>query len=653
MTPSDDDNLQQDQTIESSSIENSEVQMAQSESGQISQAQQNAKVINNNYFGSVQRESPLTLGSKKEVQSDLKRQRLEKERDELHANWKLMHEKLTQLQKNLIIEAGVSAKFQLEQEIKVEEANLKLLKDKLEKIEESLSSYTVIPNNLLLDERLKIERQVSKIESLLLEASSIEGIQLISYMGQELLERYPNYPEIKILIDKIQKAIDYENSRHSHARSASRYQHNTEKNSEKPIFSISHPCWLILVLIVGVLVASPIVLLRTLGFLQTSEVNAFDSLMLLRPLNQPDNRIFVVTVDKADRDYQDKQKMGRLTDRSLSDKALSDLLQKLAPHQPAAIGLDIEHNFKFEANLEQTLKKSENFISSCYIGSENTPTESKKSPPNILPERLGFADFVDDDDKILRRQLLLMAAGEDCNTSRSFSLQVAHIYLKKQNVQPIKKRSDERREINGRIIEKLEYNIGGYNLRTDQTTGYQILLNYHYLDPISVPLRDILQGTKDYELSKCAQNCIVLIGVDQPDQDRHLTIYDKGKGLSSKPGVIIHAHMISQILDFALNGRSLIWSLPKWGEILFIFSWSFIGSLIVVGKWRSLRIQGLAILIVFFSIGTCCAVFILFGGWLPLVPSSLAFGAALGISYGHIILSRSKLLPLILRNYND
>ena len=58
MNPSD-DNLQQKQAIGNSSIENSEVQMAQSESGSISQTQQDAQVINNyNYFHPVKADIP-------------------------------------------------------------------------------------------------------------------------------------------------------------------------------------------------------------------------------------------------------------------------------------------------------------------------------------------------------------------------------------------------------------------------------------------------------------------------------------------------------------------------------------------------------------------------------------------------------------------
>ncbi|MCC5668735.1 GUN4 domain-containing protein [Nostoc sp. CHAB 5784] len=69
------------------------------------------------------------------------RQRSEKQRDTLQAEWDLRNEKLKQLRLALAIEAGAAVKFQLQQQIQAEETELKRLNDELHTIEQAL--YTV------------------------------------------------------------------------------------------------------------------------------------------------------------------------------------------------------------------------------------------------------------------------------------------------------------------------------------------------------------------------------------------------------------------------------------------------------------------------------------------------------------------------------
>ncbi|MBD2683088.1 MULTISPECIES: hypothetical protein [Nostoc] len=69
------------------------------------------------------------------------RQRSEKQRDTLQAEWDLRNEKLKQLRLALAIEAGAVVKFQLQQQIQAEETELKRLNDELHTIEQAL--YTV------------------------------------------------------------------------------------------------------------------------------------------------------------------------------------------------------------------------------------------------------------------------------------------------------------------------------------------------------------------------------------------------------------------------------------------------------------------------------------------------------------------------------
>ncbi|MCM0594346.1 MAG: hypothetical protein KA716_30855 [Gloeotrichia echinulata DEX184] len=65
------------------------------------------------------------------------RQRLEKRRETLQAEWDLRDKKLKHLRQALAIEAAAAFQFQLEQQIQAEETELKRLNDELDTIEET------------------------------------------------------------------------------------------------------------------------------------------------------------------------------------------------------------------------------------------------------------------------------------------------------------------------------------------------------------------------------------------------------------------------------------------------------------------------------------------------------------------------------------
>jgi CHASE2 domain-containing sensor protein len=119
---------------------------------------------------------------------------------------------------------------------------------------------------------------------------------------------------------------------------------------------------------------------------------------------------------------------------------------------------------------------------------------------------------------------------------------------------------------------------------------------------------------------------VVLIGVTATSiQDYHNTPYGRMRGLE------VHAHMVSQLLSAVQNRRPLIWWLPQWGDALWVWGWSLIGGILVYQlRSQSLREAQLLLHLVL-AISICvavlyglCWVFLLQGGWLPLVPAALA-----------------------------
>ncbi len=373
-------------------------------------------------------------------------------------------------------------------------------------------------------------------------------------------------------------------------------------------------------------IASLLIGVRSLGLLQTWELQAFDQLMRLRPTEEPDERILVVTIDEADIQYQ--QQMGMNRKGSLADQALAQLLQKLTPHQPRVIGSDIVHDFPFESGLGTVLKQTEQFVAICRIKNSETDLVGISPPPGIPLEQLGFTNLSLDPDDAIRRQLLGMSPvpNTPCQTDQSFSFRIARLYLGNPTVQV----TPEELRIGSAVFKRLKHHSGGYQLPPKEAQGYQILLNYRASLPQQIPLREILNGAMDSQLPELVKDRIVLLGIARQNQDLHFTPYSMGKLTRRMPGVVVHAQMIAQILSAVLDRRSLLWWWPQWVEMIWIGSWSFVGGVAVL-LWRSPRHQGLALLTALVTLSGCSFVLFLKGGWVPLVPSALGL-VATGVS---------------------
>jgi CHASE2 domain-containing sensor protein len=393
----------------------------------------------------------------------------------------------------------------------------------------------------------------------------------------------------------------------------------TRRSGEKNNFS--QLCWRFSVaFVVGFLSTSAVVGVRSLGLLQTWELQAFDRLMQLRPAEESDRRILVVTIEEADIQYQQQQGM-RLRG-SLSDTALAQLLEKLAPHQPKVIGSDIIHDFPYEPPLAANLKQTPQFVAICRIGNSSSDLVSIAPPPTLASQQLGFTNFALDPDETIRRQIVGMAADGVCTSDRSFSLQLALRYLQNPSV----KLTSEGLSIDRVLFKQLEHNSGGYQLSFQDALGYQILVNFRASPPQQISLKDILNSNHS-QLAKLVKDRIILIGVTGAKQDVHSTPY------SSMSGVTVHAQMTSQILSAVLDGRSLIWWWAEWIEVLWIGSWSLVGGAIVL-RWRTPIHRGIAAIAALSLLSGSCFILLLAGAWIPLVPSAMALIATGALCMG-------------------
>jgi hypothetical protein len=154
--------------------------------------------------------------------------------------------------------------------------------------------------------------------------------------------------------------------------------------------------------------------LRSLGWLQGLELQAFDRLMQMRPTEPPDPRLLLITITEAD---VRKQPLNERGAASLSDRALAQLMATLEQSPASIIGLDIyrENPVKAEyRDLAKQMKNSDRVLSICKYGNPGV-----LPPPEVPGENQGFNNILLDSDDLLRVNLNILLA---CNSSNAISL---------------------------------------------------------------------------------------------------------------------------------------------------------------------------------------------------------------------------------------
>jgi CHASE2 domain-containing sensor protein len=377
---------------------------------------------------------------------------------------------------------------------------------------------------------------------------------------------------------------------------------------------------------------------RSLGVLQPLELWAFDRLLTLRPIESPDSRLLIVTISEADIQAQDPNQLRG----SLSDQAFDRLLNRLEPHQPRAIGIDIYRDFATSSKYPKLiahLRQNKRLVAICKSSDAKYDPTGIAPPPEVPSSRIGFSDFIEDNDGVLRRQILFADPdpASPCTAPYSFNVRLAFRYLAAKGIYP-QFTSEGNLKLGNVAFKRLQARTGGY--QGIDAAGNQIMLNYRSLPSVGaiapqVSLNQVLSGKVRPEAIK---DRIVLIGVTaNSSSDFWATPY--GTGTNEKvPGVFIQAHMTSQILSAVLDGRSLIWVWSWVGEAFWIWIWSLVGGLGVTLVLRSeegtkpLPLRRAAICAI--GLGTLTGVSFVFmtqGGWIPLIPAGITFAIAVVI----------------------
>ncbi|MEH1850339.1 MAG: CHASE2 domain-containing serine/threonine-protein kinase [Nostoc sp.] len=371
--------------------------------------------------------------------------------------------------------------------------------------------------------------------------------------------------------------------------------------------------WLQIIFVTSVGVTAFIWGVRQLKWLQPWELRVYDQMLRSRKAEAPDRRILLVKI--TDEDLK-REKW------TLSGRTINQLLNKIESYQPRIVGL-----YLFQPENNNLVAKEQNqdrTISTCLfssLGRDEIPP-----PPNFPIDNVGFSDVVPDseNDQTLRRSLLFAnSTDKKCTTSFAFGALVAINYLDKQGIKyKFTKKGDF--QLGKTLFPRLQANSGGYQHL--DANGYQILLNYRHPNSLAdqVTLRDVLSGRVNPSLIK---DRLVIIGstaANMPPGGFYTPYSALPDQPARMPALFIHAQIASQLISTVLDGRSLIWYWPNWAELLWIWGWSLLGSFLA-WRWQNPLLLLVVVGITLFGLVLICVALFLQAGWIPLIPSALAF----------------------------
>lgn len=375
-------------------------------------------------------------------------------------------------------------------------------------------------------------------------------------------------------------------------------------------------------------VAGLVILLRFAGVLQGWEWDLFDFYMKSRPTEAKDDRVAIVGINEND--------LHRRNESIISDQVLAELLNKLKVQNPRAIGLDIYRDLPVPPGNEALMEVFE--TTPNLVGIQKVAGEvgwETVAPPPILKEKgqVGANDLIFDGDNRVRRGLISLDT-EEGETVYSFSLHLALHYLKAEGIGPEMIEGSNQWKLGKTLFSPLTPNDGGY-VRTD-AGGYQLLINYRGGDGTfeTVSMSDILE---DKVSSDWASDRIIIIGkVGESFKDLFFTPYSSGLVGLPEPvaGAEIHANLVSQMINGALNNRPMFKTWPDPLEWLWIVFWAGTGATVTwmfryqqgaknVAWKRWSGVFGAGVILM----GSTYLAF-LGGWWLPVVPAFLAFGGS-------------------------
>ncbi|MBN3881157.1 MULTISPECIES: CHASE2 domain-containing protein [unclassified Nostoc] len=382
-------------------------------------------------------------------------------------------------------------------------------------------------------------------------------------------------------------------------------------------------------LITAASVAVCVLLLHSIGLLQSLELAALDQFFRLRPNEPSEDRITIVVIDET---Y-----LNEVRSWPIPDAKIALLLQKLNAHKPRAIGLDIYRNLPVEPGnqeLRNVYQSMPNLIGIELLANDKNKNVSVSPPLGLNRDQVGFNNVLYDLDGKVRRSLLYWHVKTEAH--ESFALKLALLYLKSKGITPTKAKSNsEYLQLGKAAFTRFEANDGAY-VGAD-ARGYQILSNFpkpkcqsssgEFCSFRQVSMRDVLADKVKANLIK---DRIILIGSTAPSlQDFVFIPYSSSVMSTAKPvpGIQLQAYFISELISAAVDGRPLLKVWPDLVEYLWVFVWSYLGA-VTIWRIRHATRSLFCILVSCFVLTVSAYLAFLYGWWIPLIPSLVCFGTS-------------------------
>ena len=341
-----------------------------------------------------------------------------------------------------------------------------------------------------------------------------------------------------------------------------------------------------------------------LGLFQNIEWLTLDLWFRMRPQEQRESRIAVVTISESD--------ITQLQQWPISDSVLSELIVKINQQQPRVIGLDLYRDFPVEPGGE---KLTSVFRSTPNLVGVEKASGDRVAPPPILAEQqqVALADLVIDSDGKVRRGLLSVRT-KDGEVKLGLATKSALMYLFQEGIELKPVKNSHLRSLGKTTFTPFNGNDGGY-IRTDRG-GFQVILNYRGRED-SFDRVSILDVLNEKIPPDFFQDKLVLVGsIASSLNDLFPTPYSEAQS-EYLPGVFIHANLASQILSEALDGRSSIKTISDPLECLWVLVWTYGGSIFT---WQVLDRNALLKKDILFLIRTTAVCLIL--------PATILFGSS-------------------------
>jgi len=289
--------------------------------------------------------------------------------------------------------------------------------------------------------------------------------------------------------------------------------------------------------------ATLVIGLREAGLLQPLELWAYDRQLALRVelTGRGSERIVVVGIDE--------EALQRFGD-PIADRVLARVLRRIADDGATAIGLDLFRDLDVPpgtAELGEVLADAPSLVGVFAFAGDDGRGGVAAPAAIEAPARLGFADVPLDADGVVRRGLLFL--GESNRIAWSLSLRLSTLALADEDVVPEPAPENPAwLRLGAATYAPLPATRGLY--QAGEPGGYQFLLTFP-AGPDGIPVVP-LRAVADAQVPPGTfRDRLVLVGLTDTVGARDVLqtpVALAEPGVRRLPGVLLHAHMVAQIL---------------------------------------------------------------------------------------------------------